>query len=68
MFTPFKITAAVEMTLPGTQPLSGVPKTTFRTDGGAEYTVPIVPMAPSGPDLSITLSVQQIRTFMCTIA
>jgi hypothetical protein len=64
---PLTITAATEMTLPGTQPLAGVPKQTYTADGGASFTVPIVPPAPSGPGLTITISAQQIRTFLCTI-
>ena len=62
------ITAATEMTLPGAQPLASVAKTTYKTDGGATYTTPVVPTPPAGPLLSITLDAQQIRTFSVTTA
>ena len=62
------ITAATEMTLPGAQPLAEVAQTTYRTDGGAVYTSPVVPSPPAGPLLSITLNAQQIRTFSVTTA
>ena len=64
---PLTIKSAVEMTMFGTQPLAGVPKTTFTSDAGNVVTVPIVPAAPSGPGLDVTLTTMQIRTFMCQV-
>jgi len=61
------ITSAVDMTLPGTQPLSAVSPTTYLADGGSPITVPRLPPAPSGSGLTITLKAQQIRTFLCTL-
>jgi hypothetical protein len=60
------ITQAVETTLPGTQPLAGVPQRTLRTDGGATFVVPQLPAPPAGANLTVTLTAQQIRTFMVT--
>lgn len=68
LFTGITITAAVDMTLPGTQPLSAVAPTTYLPENGTAITVPRVPPAPSGGSLTITLKPQQIRTFMCTTA
>ena len=62
------ITAATEMTLPGTQPLAGVPPRTLTTDSGATFVVPQVPPPPAGAALTITLNAQQIRTFLVTLA
>lgn len=71
IFAPFTITAATEMTLTGNQPLTAAPQVTYQVknpSGGAPTTVtlPVVPPAPSGNGLQITLSPMQIRTFMCT--
>ena len=70
LFNPAALTvlAAVEMTLPGAQPLADVPPATYTTRGGASVTVPILPAPPAGPQLEVTLSVQQIRTFLLTLA
>lgn len=62
-----RITAAVDMTLPGTLPLADVPQQTYVTDGGARYTVPVLPAPPAGPSLSVTLGPMEIRTFLCTL-
>jgi hypothetical protein len=66
LLAPITITAAVDMTLPGTLPLADAPKTVYTTDGGAQYTVPIVPAPPAGADLAVALGPQDIRTFLCT--
>ena len=63
---PLTVKTATEMTLMGTQPLAGVPKTTFTSDNGTVITVPIVPAAPSGPGLTVTLTTMQIRTWIVT--
>lgn len=61
------ISAAVEMTLPGTQPLAAVAPTTYTPLGAAPVTVPRLPPPPAGPALTVTLKPQQIRTFECTL-
>ena len=63
----YKITAAVETTMIGTKPLTAVTPTTYYREGGAHVTLPIIPAAPAGSGLDITLSVQQIRTFLLTV-
>lgn len=70
LFNPAALTvlAAVEMTLPGAQPLADVPPATYTTRRGASVTVPILPAPPAGPQLEATLTVQQIRTFLLTLA
>ena len=64
---PLSIKSAVDMTLPGSQPLSAVAQTTYLADGGSPVTVPRLPPAPAGAALTVTLKAQQIRTFMCTV-
>jgi len=65
LFATRAIAAAVEMTLPGAMALADVPQTTYRTEGGIVVTLPVVPPAPAGANLTVTLSVMQIRTFLC---
>ena len=61
------ITSAVDMTLPGTQPLSAVTPTTYTSDSAPSVTVPIVPPAPAGAGLTVTLKAQRTRTFLCSV-
>lgn len=68
LLRPLTITAAVDMTLPGTLPLAAAPRTTYTTDGGAHYTVPVLPTPPAGAALSVTLGPQDTRTFLCTVS
>ena len=68
LFAPRAIAAAVEVTLPGAMPLADVRKTTYRTEGGLVVTLPRVPPAPSGANLTVTLEAMQIRAFLCTLA
>ena len=49
-------------------PLADVRKTTYRTEGGLVVTLPRVPPAPSGANLTVTLEAMQIRAFLCTLA
>ena len=65
---PLAITAAVDMTLPGTLPLASVPRRTYVTDGGASYSVPVLPVPPAGAALAVTLGPQDTRTLLCTVA
>jgi hypothetical protein len=65
LFAGKTVTAATEMTMPGSQPLARVPQTVYRTDGGASYTMPVVPPPPAGAALTVTLSAMQVRTWMC---
>ena len=62
------ITSAVDMTLPGAQTLASVPSRTYTTDGGATYTVPVLPAPPAGAKSTIILQPQEIRTFSITVA
>lgn len=68
LFTGFRVLAATEMTLPGTIPLTEAPVTTYTTTDGASVTLPVVPPAPAGPGLTITLGPMQVRTFRCQVA
>ena len=68
LFSSRAVTAAVDMTLGGAQPLAEVARTTYRTEGGLEVTVPQLPAPPAGAGLTVTLSAMQIRTFRCTMA
>lgn len=68
LFAGFKIVSATEMTLPGTIPLTEAPVTTYMTTDGQSTTLPVIPPAPSGPGLTVTLTAMQIRTFRCQIA
>jgi len=67
LFTGFNITAAEELILPGTIPLTAAPTTTYSVIGGGQVTLPEIYPAPAGPQLTITLHAMQIRTFRCTI-
>jgi len=55
------------MTMIGTQPLMNAPSFTYRRENQPAVTLPIVPIAPQGPDFNITLSSMQIRTFLLEI-
>jgi hypothetical protein len=59
--------ACTEMTLPGTIPLTAAPVTTFTSTDGEVVTLPIIPPAPAGPGLTVTLAAMQIRTFSCAV-
>ena len=61
------ITAAVDYTLPGSQPLAGVPQTVLATDDGRRFVLPVLPDAPAGADLVVQLPPMAIRTLMCTV-
>jgi lysosomal alpha-mannosidase len=61
------ITEAVDYTLPGSQPLAGVPQSVLTTDDGARYMLPVLPDAPAGAQLLVTLPPMSIRTLMCTV-
>jgi alpha-mannosidase len=64
LFAPRAVAAAVEMTLPGAAPLAGVRPTTYRTEGGLDVTLPVLPPPPSGPGLEVTLAPMEVRTFL----
>ncbi len=61
------ITSAVDFTLPGSRPLAAVPRSVLVTDGGARYELPVLPDAPVGPGLEVTLPPMSVRTLMCTV-
>ena len=61
-----RIRSAVEMTLTGGQPLRDVQPVTYRlaaADGG-NVTLPVLPPAPAGERLLVTLAPMQVRTFV----
>ena len=62
------ITAAVDYTLPGSQPMAALSQTVLTTDEGERYVLPMLPDAPAGPQLLVTLPPMGIRTLMCTVA
>jgi hypothetical protein len=62
------IISAVDLTLPASQPLAGLPSTTYATDAGERYTVPVLPAPPAGAALEVTLAPGDIRTLLCTTA
>ena len=66
LFSGLRVTSAEEMTLPGTIPLTAAPSTTYTVIGNGTVTLPVIPPAPSGPGLTVTLSAMEIRTFRCT--
>ena len=69
LFTQFNVTAVTETTLSASLPLTKVKKWTLRVEGEADpVTLPYIPPAPQPPLFSVTLSPQQIRTFVATIA
>jgi hypothetical protein len=68
LFSAFRVLAAEELTLPGTVALSSAPSSTFSTRDGKNYTLPVIPAAPAGPGLTITLNAMEIRTFRLQIA
>jgi lysosomal alpha-mannosidase len=65
LFAGFTITSVVETTITGNQPLAAVPKTVYVTQDGRTISLPVVPAAPAGAQLTLTLSAMQIRTFLC---
>jgi hypothetical protein len=68
LFSAFTILSAEELVLPGTIPLTAAPVTTYQVRGGTNYTLPVIPQAPAGPGLTITLSAMQIRTFKIQVS
>ena len=67
LFADWTITSATEMTLPGSQPLANAPKWTYGVEGCVPNTLPVVPPAPAGPGLEVTLGPMEIRTFVVDI-
>ena len=45
---------------------NGVTQRTYKTDGGASFTTPVLPAPPAGAALSVTISAMQVRTWLCT--
>lgn len=68
LFAGARVTSATEYTLAGGQPLANVEPMVYQLPGGRNLTVPIVPPAPAGASLAITLTPMQIRTFLITTA
>jgi Glycosyl hydrolases family 38 C-terminal domain/Alpha mannosidase middle domain/Glycosyl hydrolases family 38 C-terminal beta sandwich domain len=70
IFTPASgivFSSCYETTLTGNQPLATAPKITYNVTGQGTVTLPVVPPAPAGPAMTITLDPMDIRTFMCTL-
>lgn len=68
LFSGFAITAATELSLIANQAVTDIPNFTYHMEGEASVTLPVLPPAPNGSNLAVTLSPMQIRTFLCTIA
>ena len=68
LFAGRTVASAVDMTLPGSQPLAGAPTATYKTDDGQVFEGPVVPAAPSGAGLLVTLAPMDIRTLFVTFA
>ena len=68
LFAGLRVLSATEMVLGGPAPLAAAPVTTYTLRGGGNVTLPVVPPAPAGPGLTVTLSAMQIRTFECQVA
>jgi hypothetical protein len=66
LFAPpaLRVRTAVELTLTGGQPLADVEPVTYRLQGGANVTLPVLPPPPSGPGLEVTLAPMEVRTFL----
>lgn len=62
------VSACTEMTLINSLPLADVKPVTYLIDGQAPLTLPVVPPAPAGAGLQVTLGPMEIRTFQCTLA
>lgn len=62
------LTSCTELTLVASMPLADVKPVTYRIDGQAPLTLPVVPPAPAGAELAVTLGPMDIRTFACTTA
>ena len=59
------LTACTETTLTANQALAAAPQWTYSVSAGDAVTLPVVPPAPQGPAMSVTLSALQIRSFLC---
>ena len=68
LFAGRTVASAVDMTLPGSQPLAGVRQVTYKTDAGDTFVAPVVPAPPAGASLSVALGPMDIRTLMVTFA
>jgi hypothetical protein len=66
LFAPpsLRVKTAVEFTLTGGQPLADVAPATYKLEGGATITLPIIPSPPNGPNMDVTLAPMQVRTFV----
>jgi len=67
LFVAFSVLSAEEMTLPGTIPLTAAPVTSYTTTAGDRVMLPVIPDAPAGPGLTVTLQAMQIRTFRAQV-
>ena len=60
--------SAVDMTLPGSQPLASAPHSEYRTDDGRVFSGPLLPTPPAGTRLEVELAPMELRTFEVTRA
>jgi hypothetical protein len=67
LFAGRTVTAVQEMSLIANQQLTDIPSFTYTMEGSAPVTLPILPPAPTGNGISISLSPMQIRTFLATV-
>lgn len=63
-----RISSAVDMTATGGVPLASLKPVSYTVDGRADPVImPLVPTAPSGPGLVVTIAPMQVRTFLCGV-
>jgi len=63
-----RISSAIEMTATGGVPLASLKPVSYKVDGRADPIImPLVPAAPTGPGLVVTIAPMQVRTFLCGI-
>jgi hypothetical protein len=66
LFRGFNITSLTEWDLVASTPIADMPAYTLRGEDGSVTTYPILPPPPVGPQLDVTLTPMQIRTFIAT--
>jgi hypothetical protein len=67
LFAGKTVTAVQEMSLIANQGIEQIPSFTYTMEGSDPVTLPILPPAPTGNGISVSLSPMQIRTFLATI-
>ena len=67
IFSNIMLTTCTERTISGNQNLADVPQITYSVTNGPKLVLPIVNPAPSGPKMTVTIGVFEIRTWLCTV-